>query len=230
MRCLDDHRQEPAGPPPSVGDRHRRWVAYALATGTGATGAADAGVIYSGTLNLTNAWGSTPTGVDLNGGGNDFTFGWRDDPAAAANWAGVQSSGVEWLTSPSVSEFVQNLSLGTTISSSSATWKAATSGNYKALAAYDYGSGAWANGQWTAGATGYAGMRLANGTGHSYGWVRFTVPNTGAAGSNLTLVDWAYETTVNASIDAGSTVPAPGALLTLALGAAGVRARRARKE
>lgn len=229
MRCLDDHQREPAGPPPSVGDRHRRWVAYALATGTGATGAADAGVIYSGTLNLTNAWGSTPTGVDLNGGGNDFTFGWRDDPDARANWAGVQSSGVEWLCSTN-SDFVRNLSLGTTISSSSATWKAAPSGNYKALATYDYGSGAWASGQWTAGATGYAGIRLVNGTGHNYGWVRFTVPTTGAAGSNLTLVDWAYETTVNASIDAGSTVPAPGALLTLALGAAGVRARRARKE
>jgi hypothetical protein len=189
--------------------------------------AADAGVIYSGTVNLTNAWGSTLTGVDLNGGGNDFAFGWQNVPASPAE-AVVQPSGVEWLCL-SGGDFAQNLSFGTTISSTSSVWKA-PSASYKTLAAYDEATGAWINGQWAAGATGYAGMRLVNGSNYNYGWVRFTVPTTGAAGSNLTLVDWAYETTANASIDAGSTVPAPGALLTLALGAAGVRARRARKE
>ena len=64
-----------------------------------------------------------------------------------------------------------------------------------------------------------------NDTPTNYGWFRLEV-NTTTGGK---IVDWAYETTPNASIKAGA-VPEPSSLGCLALGAAGIRTLRRRRQ
>jgi len=80
--------------------------------------------------------------------------------------------------------------------------------------------------------TGYAGLKINDGSTDIYAWLRFNVEHNGKGlPVNITLLDWAYEDT-GASILAGqmpSAVPLPGSLGLLAMGATGLAAFRRRK-
>ena len=75
-------------------------------------------------------------------------------------------------------------------------------------------------------ATGYVAFRFSTdvGVNWNYGWLKYTGGTVGNTGS---WTEWAYNSTLNASIQAGQ-VPAPGALALLgAAGLVGARRRRA---
>ena len=105
---------------------------------------------------------------------------------------------------------------------------------------------------WTAGGSGYVGFSVqdSNQDPH-YGWMEMTVPTTSAAGQNMTLVQWAWESDANTAImiPGGAAVPeidpasgASAAALALgglalleqqlgfAAGAVGLRAWRKRRQ
>lgn len=81
--------------------------------------------------------------------------------------------------------------------------------------------------------TGYVGLRLDAGSGNiNYGWAQFSYDDVG---DTLTLLDFAFESSLNTAIlagDTGSVIPEPAnAALLLAAGAAGVVGfRRRRRE
>jgi MYXO-CTERM domain-containing protein len=70
--------------------------------------------------------------------------------------------------------------------------------------------------------TGFVGFGFGGGVNFNYGWMRFTLDGPTR---RVTLVDWAYESVVNQSIQVG-TVPAPGVLAVMAV--AGLTGRRRR--
>lgn len=80
-------------------------------------------------------------------------------------------------------------------------------------------------------ATGFVGFRTAvtlddyNNDNFNYGWVQISYNDTV---DQLTIIDWAVETTVNQSIEIGA-VPEPSSLALLAAGAAGVALLRRRR-
>ena len=63
---------------------------------------------------------------------------------------------------------------------------------------------------WTAGGSGYVGFSFVD-TNQSphYGWMEMSVPTTSAAGQNMTLVQWAWESDANTAITipGGAAVP-----------------------
>jgi hypothetical protein len=103
--------------------------------------------------------------------------------------------------------------------------------NYASSTPFALSSGTWysgGNGYAVHGGSGYAGFALGGANGQ-LGWLHVTVPAAAGTGSTFTVHGYAYESVAAQSITAGAgAVPAPGALLTLALGAAGIRGRRAR--
>lgn len=73
----------------------------------------------------------------------------------------------------------------------------------------------------------YLGLRFDIAGATHYGWARLTVN----ADTTATLHDWAYESRAGRGIATGqTTVPEPGTLALLALGAAGVGAMRTRRK
>jgi hypothetical protein len=102
-----------------------------------------------------------------------------------------------------------------------------TKGNFQTFGIMESRSG---RGQWTSAAAGYIGMRFLH-TGKSYfGWAKVSNVTT-EKGIFATLDEVAVDTVPGQTIDAGqtSTVPEPGTLSLLALGAAGLFALRKRK-
>ena len=105
---------------------------------------------------------------------------------------------------------------------------------------------------WTAGGSGYVGFGfLDSNSDPHWGWMEMSVPTTSAAGQNMTLVQWAWESDANTAITipGGAAVPeidpasgASAAALALgglalleqqlgfAAGAVGLRAWRKRRQ
>jgi hypothetical protein len=109
----------------------------------------------------------------------------------------------------------------------------ASSGSWTSAAYFDsnYSSGSnndWRNGNPT---TGFVGLRIDAGSGnYNYGWAQYVYNDVS---NSLTLLDFAFESSVNTAIVAGATaVPEPAnTAMLLAAGAAGVAAfRRRRRE
>ena len=73
--------------------------------------------------------------------------------------------------------------------------------------------------------SGHIGVKFTIGAGTHYGWMHASVDEGGI----LTIFSWAYEDVPGESIAAGATIPEPGSLSLLALGAAGLMTRRRRK-
>lgn len=125
--------------------------------------------------------------------------------------------------------FLGNYTVGTTIGSSlGATW----SGN--AVRHLEYNGSGNSNGNWDGGGMGFAALRIESNSSpgnYNYGWARINYDDTNAT---ITLLDFAYETTMNQSIIAGDTgsgvVPEPSRALLLALGLGGAALRRRRQK
>lgn len=90
-------------------------------------------------------------------------------------------------------------------------------------------SGTSGYGNWNALGTGFVGLKFGLPDGQHLGWAQITI----ASDYRVTLLDFAYESTVGASIRAGQTAtvpePATTSLLAFGLGAAGLGAYRARR-
>jgi hypothetical protein len=205
---------------PAVDPTERRLLAYALAVGAASVPSAHGAIVYSGVQNLTltrTAGSDASLNINLDGGATDFVLTWYG------------STGIIQISSESQNIVVNDgsglrrLSAGALIGPGSP-----SSTDVKELANYGV-SGTWTSGTWTAGATGYAGVALGSSGSSStpWGWIQITLPASGTVGSQVVVNSWAYESTGGASINAGA-VPGPGALVSLALGAVGLRARRSR--
>jgi hypothetical protein len=226
----------PTSEPKSPFDRS--LVAYALASGAVASSASGA-IVYSGVQNQSMALTIDNTlAIDLDGDSNDdFTLQYVDpdssDPAQAYTLqiAPATNSSV---VKVSTSGVAAALNAGDTIGSGSQ-WGGG--GSVKVLAEFDKADGTGSN-TWAGLSNRYIGGRVetAPSSGqYLYGWIQLSVPGNALSGGNPTSVtvhDWAYETTVDQSILAGSTtsVPGGGAMALLSLGASGLGHWRSRRK
>lgn len=149
---------------------------------------------------LTGAYNTT------GGGGATVTGGWHINPygSTGLSWFQNAVNSVGYVQSAGA---LSNLAAGTAIGASSSFGGAGTSANL------------------TLNGTSIVGFRFNVGTATHYGWFRIALAGT-YGGQPRSIVEWAYENTAGASINAGA-VPAPGALALLGLaGFAGSRRRR----
>ncbi|MBU6208943.1 MAG: hypothetical protein KGR22_03430 [Planctomycetes bacterium] len=196
---------------------------FAAAAALCAAGAANAAIVYSGTVNFVCAvdidgcYINVETGVLSNGPGSGVP-GWDVNPYSTSGGMNFfNSTGGGQLRQPGQTTGpAGNLAAGTVIGSTGS-FNTGTSNVYGNVAA-----------GWQYNAVNMIGFRFvsAAGTTH-YGWMRFAMGPQGAAGvgPTRTVVDYAWENVAGASIVAGA-VPAPGALALL--GVAGLASRRRR--
>lgn len=198
--------------------------AAAVAVGAAVLGAAhsaDAGIVWSGVVNINIP--STIDGVYLNvltgqtGSSGSSVSGWDVNPYGGSSLTFFSPTGGGYVRGlGSSSTLVDNLAFGTAIG---------------AGASFNYGSGSVE----TAGATamnlnssenliGFRFVNEATGLTH-YGWMRIQFTGTSFSQPRA-IVEYAYESTAGQSIQAG-IIPAPGALALL--GVAGLMARRRRR-
>lgn len=146
------------------------------------------------------------------------TFVWGDgksrDAINVVAHSGAGVMGGFWSSTP------EGAKLGYSADISSA--QSFHSGNVE-VGLYGYG---WYGcvGPWSGGGHGYLGMYIDSGSDRHYGWAEVTL---GGGRNELTLHRFAFETTPGEGILAGET-PEPMTLSLLAMGAAGVLARRKR--
>ena len=238
MRSLSTPRDEAVG----SSTFERSLLAYALAGGAATTGASGA-IVYSGVQNQSMALtvGNT-LAINLDGDTNDdFSLRYVDpnssDSSAPFQLEIAPVSGSEVVgTGQKVGTagVAAALSAGSTIDSGSQ-WGGNAS--IKVLAQFDKANGTGSN-TWAGLSNRYIGGRVetAPSSGqYLYGWIQLSVPGNALSGGNPTSVtvhDWAYETTVDQSILAGSTtsVPGGGAMALLSLGASGLGHWRSRRK
>ena len=97
------------------------------------------------------------------------------------------------------------------------------------VASMAFGPG-YVNSQWAIAGqnSGYLGVRFNAGGNQHFAWMRLTVePNNSATPRAITVHEWAYESVPGVGIAAGA-IPEPSGLGLLALGSAGLAARRRR--
>ena len=198
---------------------------FAAAAALCVAGAANAAIVYSGTLNFVCAvdidgcYINVETGQLSNGPGSGVP-GWDVNPYSSAGGMNFfNSTGGGQMRFPGATTGpAGNLASGTTIGSTGS-YNTATTGVVFGAAA----------GNWQYSATNMIGFRFvsAAGTTH-YGWMRFAMGAAGSSGTAMTrtVVDYAYESVAGTSIVAGAGIPAPGALALL--GVAGLASRRRR--
>lgn len=174
-------------------------------------GSATAGIVYSGVVDLTA--GPTQTlNLDLDGGGNDFSFSVGSAGLNSNIWANVGGSN-RFNTSLTPLAAGAPITLANTTSSSTALMKSSSG-----PPSY---SGPWANTS-----SGYLGLKFTT-SGQTYlGWADISIDR---ATPSLTLHSYAYNDTPNTSIAAGQ-VPEPSSLALFAAGAVGILALRKRRK
>jgi len=179
---------------------------------------ADAGIVYSGTVNIPIQ--QTTNGLYINivtgqinepGNGTGGTVpGWDINPygATLSTFYGFGNAGYTFVPSAGA---VAALAAGALIDGTTSTGTSSASAS-----------------NFTPGVGAYYGFRFTNeamGNALQYAWALVIRP-TGASPATGTLVSYAYEDT-GAGINAGA-VPTPGSLALLAVGAAGLAGRRRR--
>lgn len=233
----------------------RRLAAYALVGGTALVGSRDVAEasIVTGTVNQP-VNGSAGVNLDLdNDTINEFVFSTTSGINSTNSFtlmvgsgAALQGSGT--LMSGNVAKPLATVLPGGTqigsVAPGTSTWTSATPGNgsKSVLGLQDYDSTTGlpvATGAWAGETQKFVGVAFVLSAGASgpvpypfhYGWIRLSAPSTWPG--SLTVVDWAYETRAGVPILAGATtggtVPEPGTLQVVALGAVGLIAWRRRR-
>lgn len=193
----------------------KRRAAYSLAA-VAAAGSAEAGVVYSGTQNISIAQFNS-LNLDINGDTQgdltlkNYVFGGGNYQGAAVNFAPGKM-----VTFTAGLNYVTALNAGFTVDSSAL-------GNFMGSMAYGAVN---PNAQFNAASGKFIGLQFPTGTNNYNAWVRVNVNNS--AGS-FSVVDWAYENVPGVGIVTG-VVPEPvSSLGLLAAGAAGVAVLRKRR-
>jgi len=199
-----------------------------------AAGMAEGAVIYSGPLNLQqdfDSLGRQP--VDMTGDAlSDFTFGYEasatkpyvDARTYVSTEIPVQSGWVSILGK--ANRGLPVTPAGTMIDASYASVYPATS-DKRGYFFNDDGdtlAGDWSNTEIN---QGFVGIELNLGGQTHYGWLQF-IDNPTADPVNLTLVDWAYESTPEMGIET-AVIPEPSTLTLAGLGMAALLMLRNRK-
>jgi hypothetical protein len=187
-----------------------RFARYALAGSAllAAPGAANAGIVYSGVVNLDVTPG-TPLPIDLDSaGGADFSLNVSVNPETKE----------AWLTAPATTRFlVGPLAFGAPITSANTTSNPNTL--FKEGGTY----------AWTGTSHGYLGVRFTTLSQDYLGWAELTLDEN-APGA--TVNSYAYNDVAGQSITAGegSAVPEPSSMPLFAAGAAGLAILRRRRK
>ncbi len=229
--------------------------AAATASALALAGSAEAAVIYSGVQNITiqNNPGGAPTYdralIDLDGAfGDDVELGvsWYQYSRVSGGQYGTyffytNLANARAQALPNGAGILQNstfqarrLSFGQTISAGGAFFAgAALRLNYYS----EYHTPVFP-GSWPGSGSGFLGVQIQRDGETHYGWIRLELEDLSSAkdgpegvSDRITVVDWAYQSTADAPIQAGQTVPEPstGALTLLATGAAGALTWRRRR-
>jgi hypothetical protein len=231
--------------------RQRTWPVYAAAAGSGLAMAtsAEAGIVYSGPLNLTASIGSavgftsrdyvkfTMKGAGLfagvSGGAGSGKMG-----ARATLGAGGFSAQSRALVAVNGSGQPKQLAFGAKISSSAGSFRGPTHGHDLLFSKRTGPATHSIAGTWMAGKEGIVGVELkpfpSHGSGTYFGWLRLKFDANGAGfPRQVTVIDWAYNTVSGQGIYAGtlSAVPEPNTMVLALLGTGyvGVLAWRKRK-
>jgi hypothetical protein len=206
-----------------------------VSTSALAAGMAQGSVVYSGPLNLQQIYtsGQYRQGVSMGvSGTNDFVFGYEAGAAKpyvdARTFVGTDpgAGGTSGIMS-----LLEKANTGLPVTPAGTMIDASYATTYPAVLAgrgYMYtDDGTTVVGDWSNTATtdAYVGIELALSGGTSYGWLEF-IDNPGT--TNLTLVDWAYQSTPGVGIETG-VIPEPTAFALGALGLAGFLASRRRR-
>lgn len=196
---------------------------------------AEAAIVYSGIQNVVasvpGSIGGASANVDFDGGGPD----WQLRAFATTNTGSLGRVSIQALAGKQAAILggnLRKLASGNVISGGLAGWMTGFGLVRQAFYSTSYGG----TGNWSlSNQTGFGAFRLNTGFGnYRYGWVRLKWTDSADINPHpnaLIAVDWAYESTINAPIQAGNTgapIPEPSrALLALAgAGAAFLRRRR----
>ena len=199
------------------------FVACAAAAGAGVVGiaqTADAGIVYSGVVNI-----PIPDNIDgiymnmVTGVSNPSAAsvpGWDITPytAAAGQFNLWSADASTWLSTGGVVGGPYKLADGAPIGPAGSFFRPGGGTNVGLEMTLNSNQNL----------LGFKFVNEANAGATHYGWLRLQF---GANAGTRAIVEYAYENVANTAIPAGA-VPAPGSLALLALGAAGVAGRRRR--
>ena len=200
----------------------RLFVAASI--GVCLAGSAHADIVYSGELNLSTTAAGDPISVEI--AGNTYQF--EIVEGGPLFYAGITAlnNGAGLFVEVSNPFLARNFSAGDNIGNATSVLDMYPLGEGTEninLTMHDYVDG---SGNFAANGTGYVGFGFGGPIEFNYGWMRFTLSAGDLPSSRtITLVDWAYESTVGQSIQVGA-IPAPGAVAVAAL--AGLAGRRRR--
>lgn len=235
----------------------RKMLAYAIAGSTivGGGSIAEAGVIRSGDINVSITTQTPSVFVDLDGDtAIDFVLGLSENngivafgSAARTLDTGVVPGGTNMrgyvvngsaLYNGQTKDAAAKLSSGFVIEDTLASnaWSDPTLSNTVKIQTWDTVSGQSLAGNFAGVTEKYVGFRLHLSSNEDlvYGWLRVSVTaqiDANVADGDLVLHEWAYESTANTPITAGSAaVPEPTSLAIFAMGGVGVAAWKRRRK
>lgn len=188
-----------------------------------ATGVASADIVYSGVLNQTADSVTGPLTIDIMG--QQWGFGHESGGPLDYSFVSANNSGSGIFVQLGNLLVARNFASGDTIGTLTEVLNMfPTGGGSNAdITLYNYAAEPGGEGNFPSTGTGFVGFGFGGGVNFNYGWMRFTLE---APTRRVTLVDWAYESVVNQSIQVG-TVPAPGVLAVMAVAGLAGRRRRA---
>jgi MYXO-CTERM domain-containing protein len=200
----------------------------AVAASVVAAASANAAIVYSGVVNFVCATDIDGTYINvetntLSNGPGSGVPGWDVNPYRSS----FSGSGMNFFSPTGGGMVSASSDVGSALNLAAGTVIGSTSNFSSATSSVSFGASA---GQWQYGANNLVGFRFVSSAGTThYGWMRFLMGAQPATGNLVTrtVVDFAYESVAGASIAAGESIPAPGALALLGVaGLAGTRRRR----